>query len=683
MKTTMMKTLFPACMLLCLSAIQLHAQVTIGSGIEPLKGALLDLKEEQKDDGTANSTRGLLLPRVNLTDPADITAGDISGVNASNKDAHTGLTVYNLNKCFAVTPGKGGTGVYVWSGTEWQYLGEANDIEIASLGLSSSLYGTADVDGNLRVDIPSGLDARGTTISPFSLTVNSNPLASLGTMTNAYNGSVIFDPAQISTIGALAANPTLYSNLQATDMTIGADAVTADNPWKTRQTVLPFSGQAGCPPVAISRSVTLNQTNYAILAYNNVSPNTIEIASNFIALRNTNSNIFRIKSNVAWKAAVTDDKDILDHNIPATGGADNSEGDSPQSNHTLTGRNTPDTKYETATILLEDNTTPKRAKDYPVTVMQCLGTEDMSSVPTVTDNNDPDWQAAWGTDVVRHPAKADPNDNSKNIYEEFYSAGFGAAGRWMTTNLAAWKYDGNKHSQSDGDDTNGETGRTLTGPSANSASVYNVAYWCYPNGGSGGSNATSFTNNPHTGLLYTWDAATAGKGGSTGQGNATNEGASAAYPRVQGVCPAGWHLPSDREWTELENEIIRSTTNYANVSSDISPDGSAGLLPFDGTGQRGSSHGQAMKEVCGVNGTEPNGLSNSLSGNGFSVLLAGRAYNGGAYNFGNYAYFWSSSSNSGNNAWYRTLSRNSATVYRDYSNPIFRHHLFLVRCKKD
>jgi hypothetical protein len=90
----------------------------------------------------------------------------------------------------------------------------------------------------------------------------------------------------------------------------------------------------------------------------------------------------------------------------------------------------------------------------------------------------------------------------------------------MTTNMAAWQYDGINHSTDPfGTATSGSGNRrTLTGPNASSGKPYNTAYWCYPNGGTGGATATDYNNNPHIGLLYTWDAATAEKGGTTGQG---------------------------------------------------------------------------------------------------------------------------------------------------------------------
>lgn len=49
---------------------------------------------------------------------------------------------------------------------------------------------------------------------------------------------------------------------------------------------------------------------------------------------------------------------------------------------------------------------------------------------------------------------------------------------------------------------------------------------------------------------------------------------SSSYPSgVQGICPAGWHLPSDLEWTELV-EYLMSTYGWTNDSADWSGVGS-------------------------------------------------------------------------------------------------------------
>ena len=44
------------------------SQVTIGMIDQPLDGTLLDLKESNTSNGGANSQKGLMLPRVSLTD---------------------------------------------------------------------------------------------------------------------------------------------------------------------------------------------------------------------------------------------------------------------------------------------------------------------------------------------------------------------------------------------------------------------------------------------------------------------------------------------------------------------------------------------------------------------------------------------------------------------------------------
>lgn len=115
----LIRTIF--CGLVFLSVMGLHtelkAQVTIGSGLEPNKGALLDLKEKEPtnpvvDNSTA--TKGLGMPRVKLTILTAIT--DISQA-VGKEEEHTGLMVYNVNTANGIFPG-----LYVWDGTRWRSL---------------------------------------------------------------------------------------------------------------------------------------------------------------------------------------------------------------------------------------------------------------------------------------------------------------------------------------------------------------------------------------------------------------------------------------------------------------------------------------------------------------------------------------------------------------------------------
>jgi uncharacterized protein (TIGR02145 family) len=127
---------------ICLLGYAARAQITIGSDNESLKGALLDLKQNTPAADNTTATKGLLLPRVNLTKADKLypmfedTAApgtdntEYSGNNTALNTSHTGLTVYNQNSCFPLESTiKSGTGVYTWTGTEWLYLGEPKTVQ--------------------------------------------------------------------------------------------------------------------------------------------------------------------------------------------------------------------------------------------------------------------------------------------------------------------------------------------------------------------------------------------------------------------------------------------------------------------------------------------------------------------------------------------------------------------------
>ena len=65
-------------------------------------------------------------------------------------------------------------------------------------------------------------------------------------------------------------------------------------------------------------------------------------------------------------------------------------------------------------------------------------------------------------------------------------------------------------------------------------------YYVYGYDGTSVTEAKATANYSTYGVLYNWPAAMAGEPGSSSNPNG-----------VQGVCPTGWHLPGDDEWTEL------------------------------------------------------------------------------------------------------------------------------------
>ena len=119
----------------------------------------------------------------------------------------------------------------------------------------------------------------------------------------------------------------------------------------------------------------------------------------------------------------------------------------------------------------------------------------------------------------------------------------------------------------------------------------------------------------------------------------------------RGVCPDGWHVPTDAEYTVL--------TDY-----------------LGGT----SVAGGKMKEAGLDHWNSPN--TGATNESGFTALPAGyRNFNFGSYDgMGSSGYFWSSSESSSNSAWYRELSYGSSSVYR-YAN--YKQFGFSVRCLGD
>lgn len=112
-------------LVLCSLLSEGYAQVTIGMGEAPEKGALLQLKDTVSGDGGITATTGgLLLPRVRLTNMTELypfyTEGAVDYTGEAKKKArqnHSGLVVYNLHRTEDLNPGP-----YYWDGEQWNFL---------------------------------------------------------------------------------------------------------------------------------------------------------------------------------------------------------------------------------------------------------------------------------------------------------------------------------------------------------------------------------------------------------------------------------------------------------------------------------------------------------------------------------------------------------------------------------
>jgi hypothetical protein len=136
------KLLFPV-VLLAYFSVAVQAQVTIGSGLEPNNGSLLQLKETTDNPDGTNASKGLNLSRVKLTDesnlypmfladPANPASGpsDIYKTKKNSIDLeHRGLVVYNV-----VASSRFPVGIYSWNGQTWVYAGGTSSWHVSGTG---------------------------------------------------------------------------------------------------------------------------------------------------------------------------------------------------------------------------------------------------------------------------------------------------------------------------------------------------------------------------------------------------------------------------------------------------------------------------------------------------------------------------------------------------------------------
>jgi uncharacterized protein (TIGR02145 family) len=130
------------------------------------------------------------------------------------------------------------------------------------------------------------------------------------------------------------------------------------------------------------------------------------------------------------------------------------------------------------------------------------------------------------------------------------------------------------------------------------------------------------------------------------------------YTVISGdLCPAGWHMPFDEEWTALETALGGSNTSGSKLK------------------ERGYAHWNRHE-------------TSSTNESGFTALPGGYRLDNGTFNsIGNYGFWWSS-----NEFWW-----NTSTYYTHFSwgrymgyylNDMYRYYFlkkygFSVRCIKD
>jgi uncharacterized protein (TIGR02145 family) len=132
----------------------------------------------------------------------------------------------------------------------------------------------------------------------------------------------------------------------------------------------------------------------------------------------------------------------------------------------------------------------------------------------------------------------------------------------------------------------------------------------------------------------------------------------------KGVCPSGWHIPSNAEWDQLYR--------FADGTSGTSS-------PYEST-----SAGKHLKEKDGWNYCGPSGSGKSYSCEdtyGFTALPGGGGYSGGSFgSVGDSGHWWTASEGNSSNAYYRSMYYNYERTYWGNDD---KYYLFSVRCLQD
>ncbi len=127
------------------------------------------------------------------------------------------------------------------------------------------------------------------------------------------------------------------------------------------------------------------------------------------------------------------------------------------------------------------------------------------------------------------------------------------------------------------------------------------------------------------------------------------------------VCPAGWRLPSDEEWTTLVDYLVNNGYGYEGSGIDIAKSMAA-------------TSGWTASPTAGNVGNEQSSNNSSL----FTALPGGhRIWDGTFLNIGNKGIWWSATEMDAAGVWSRDLDYGSSYLNRAYST---KNNGFSVRC---
>lgn len=657
-----MKKILIKCTLFCTAfflSSQLKSQVTIGLNEAPISGALLQLKDNSNTTGTDyNANKGMLMPRLSINvlqlpiGSLDIKNTLTSGTNSSpgiwSPNDHIGLVVYNTNTNITagICPG-----LYVWKGNEWENLGKPCRNTVASLIVNPTTFTFA-----------SGIN---TNINPQLANVIWTPP----------HASVSITPRNTPDEIKYNALPSSLSNSNGnTTLTIAPLAMTENdltetcpsgikNYFKVKKATIEVKLNYGTPP-QLTQNLDITQINKELLVKdkNNADWTKYPSTLGYYTARDllTPNHTINILTNAEYK--VVQIGTGIQNLTPIEGGKEVDENcgfapGNPSVSFTVKNTSTPFTRYTILRFI--DKTTPKRFKDVIFTIANCASTTAGTDL-TLEEYKDI-WEQMYGVNEYRDEPDSNGDemintnkvqwhrDQNNNI---FFSGMFGNA-RWMTTNLAATTYSINL--------------TPTPTPMTNSYKATNTPNWGYPHTrgtpavGSAGNDdptiSTFYDQRPRVGLLYNFQAAL---GGTTPSSSG----------HTQGICPDGWHIPTQAESNYLRNILETEPLKYSNNTGDP-------IL----------NAGSTVKDACEAvpSNITGRGASKTILEGGFSIMVGGSFYNGHVHNMGRLGGFWTTTtdpgSSSGNTAYCFFVDANFNTIQNTIT--YIKTTGLSVRCVKD
>lgn len=266
----------------------------------------------------------------------------------------------------------------------------------------------------------------------------------------------------------------------------------------------------------------------------------------------------------------------------------------------------------------------------------------------------------------------DERDREKYLYRKFGNAGY-----WMLENVRYL-----------------DTNIMQAGIGADQQE-YQEKYYTYPNADPLHPERIPSTWSPDQGLLYSYSAATLGaQDGTAGANQGQNGSDEAQSENIQGICPAGWHIPTDREWNKLEKEIYSKPYLYSEYDISTAFDPLTWNANWETqTESRGSyaeeGHARAMLSPCFPVGTPS--ISTPAEGKSMQVIQGGfyasplgaSDAEEGIRGYGMGAIFWSSALDSAAelSAWTRSILYDDTRFVNRIAHP--RSYLLSIRCRKN